>query len=115
MKNVFFAVLFLAITCASAMASTVVLQWDANKETDLTGYNVYQSTGATSVFAKVQTIPKGTQTATITGLDPLKGYSFAVTAYNVAGQESGYSNIVTVVPFPAVPTNLKSISIMITP
>jgi hypothetical protein len=88
----------------ACFASTVVLQWDPNTDTDLAGYKVYynadsstqpfQGTGATQGATPVDI--HNQTTATISGLDPAHPYYFAVTAYNTAGVESVYSNIVSV-------------------
>lgn len=117
MKRLFLAVLFtLLLIPVIASASTVILQWDANTESDLAGYKLYQQVGTNTLpFTQVQTIPKGTQTATVSALDPTKTYFFAVTAYNTAGQESSYSNIVSVAAFPKAPANVRSISIVVSP
>ena len=94
-NSVLAAILSLGIA-STGFASSVNLQWDANTETDLAGYKVYYSSdpatfsGTTPVDVQQQT------TATISGLDPTKAYNLAVTAYNAAGQESSYSNIVTI-------------------
>jgi len=79
---------------STAQAATVELQWDSNSESDLAGYRVYYAAGA---LVGPMMIDVGNQTtATVSGLDPAYGYSFAVTAYNASNQESSYSNIVTV-------------------
>lgn len=115
MKKILIVVAML-IFAAPCMASTVILQWDANTEPDLAGYKVYQQVGTnTPPFTQIQTIPNGTQKATIPDLDSTKTYYFAVTAYNTTGQESAYSNIVQVLPFPKSPANVRSISIVIQP
>jgi hypothetical protein len=85
----------------SCFASTVVLQWDPNTETDLSGYRVYyQADSTTQPFqgpgGTPTLISKTTTTATISGLDSAHAYNFAVTAYNTSGAESVYSNIVSV-------------------
>ncbi len=83
----------IAILAASqARAADVTLAWDPNTETDLAGYKVYfgkspGSYGVPIVIGK-------TNTYTITGLVPGTFY-FAVTAYNAAGLESGFSNEVS--------------------
>lgn len=116
MKTLFLAVLLLAVFIIPSHASTVILQWDANVEIDLAGYKVYQKTGAATLsFTQVQSIPKGTQTVTLSDLDSTKEYFFAVTAFNTSGLESSYSNIVTVEPFPASPKNARAISIRVSP
>lgn len=81
----------------SAQARDVSLQWNANTESDLAGYKVYYQAGsATTPFSGTPVNVNKQTTATITGLDPAKTYYFAVTAYNTAGKESSYSNVVNV-------------------
>ncbi|QXE91678.1 fibronectin type III domain-containing protein [Geomonas subterranea] len=86
------------------LATSVSLAWDPSPDTDIAGYRVYyqanssglpfQGTGAAEGNAPVD---GGTLTvASISGLDPANSYYFAVTAYNSAGTESVYSNIVQV-------------------
>lgn len=92
-------------------ALSVALSWDANTESNLAGYKVYyqadssaipfQGAGAVEGASPVQVYNK--TTATISGLDPGRTYYFAITAYDTAGMESSYSNIVTV-PESAPPT-----------
>lgn len=107
MKTICMGFLIL-LMAAAAQATDVTLQWDPNTEADLAGYRLYQKAdSATPPFVKVREIPKGTTTASVTGLDSAHSYSFAVTAYNTAGLESAYSNIVTVPAAPKVPGNLK--------
>jgi chitinase len=117
MKTLLTIIFCLIATVASA--STVILQWDANTETDLAGYKVYYSntnvqpfvgTGAVEGASGI-TIAKGTTTATLSGLNPAKAYYFAVTAYNTSGMESVYSNIVVVPAFPKSPSNLRFIAV----
>jgi len=116
MKSLIIAALLFIITTIPSHASTVILQWDANVEIDLAGYRVYQKMGAATLsFTQVQSIPKGTQTVTLSNLDGTKEYFFAVTAYNTSDQESGYSNIVKVAPFPVEPKGLRAISIRVSP
>lgn len=95
------------ITCGlygPCMAMSVFLQWDPNPEPDLVGYKVYYMADTTTLPFSGTGAVEGTspidlhnQTfATISGLDPAHSYSFAVTAYNSAGVESSYSNIVDI-------------------
>ena len=79
-----------------AVASSVSLQWDANTETDLAGYNVYHATDSTPLAGTTPLDVSKQTIATIDNLDPDKSYTFAVTAYNSSGVESSYSNIVTI-------------------
>ncbi len=90
---------------AVASATTnVQLQWDPNTESDLAGYKIYykadssamplNGTGATEGSAPIDV--HNQTSATVSGLDPAHAYSFAITAYNTSGVESGYSNMVTI-------------------
>ena len=81
---------------SAAIAADVTLAWDPNSETDLAGYKVYYGT-ASGVYGAPITLGK-TTTHTVTGLAP-GTYYFAVTAYNTAGLESGFSNeVFTTIP-----------------
>ena len=106
MKALLLTICLLALAF-TAHAADVTLQWDANTETDLAGYRVYQATGsAPDTFTRVQDIAAPATTATVKGLDNT-AHSFAVTAYNTAGLESAYSNIVTIPAAPLAPAGLK--------
>ena len=104
MRTIITTILLLAIAvCANA--ADVTLQWDANTETDLAGYRVYQGSGSNpATFTRVQEV--AATTATIKGLDNTS-HSFAVTAINTAGLESAYSNVVTIPAAPIAPGGLK--------
>ena len=107
-NKLFFTMMFACLLTfagqTACFASTVVLQWDPNTDTDLAGYKVYyqadsstppfQGTGATQGPSPIDV--HNQTTATISGLDPAHAYYFAVTAYNTSGVESVYSNIVYV-------------------
>ena len=119
MKTLFAAIVMVVMVAGYSFAGTVVLQWDPNTETNLTGYKVYyantnvqpfQGTGAAQGVSGSILVPKGTQTATLSGLDTSKAVFFAVTAYNNQGAESGYSNIVSVTApwFPSAVGGLKA-------
>jgi hypothetical protein len=92
----------------------VTLAWDANTEPDLAGYRVHYGTASGS-YTTVVDVHKVT-TAIVTGLTAGQTYYFAVTAYNAANNESGYSNQVSYsVPAangapatPATPTGASS-------
>ncbi len=74
--------------------NAVVVQWLPNSEQDLAGYKVYYGTASRS-YSK--TIPAGLTTEqSITDLQPGYEYFFAVTAYDTAGNESQYSNEVSI-------------------
>jgi hypothetical protein len=81
----------------SAQARDVGLQWNASTGSNLAGYKVYYQAGSSATpFSGTPIDVKNQTTATIPGLDSTKTYYFAVTAYNSSGQESSYSNIVSV-------------------
>ena len=106
MKALLLTICLLALAF-TAHAADVTLQWDANTESDLAGYRVYQGNGGDlGAFTRVQEIAAPTTSATIKGLDSAS-HSFAVTAYNTAGLESAYSNIVNIPATPIAPAGLK--------
>ena len=76
-------------------ASTVGLQWDPNSEPGVSGYKLYYSAEPSTLEESTPVDVHQQTNATISGLDPGKSYRFAVKAYNSAGQESPFSNIVT--------------------
>lgn len=92
------------LTAGSALARSVTLAWDANTEPDIAGYKVYyrsgssaappfNGTGAAQGSSPVD-VGKVT-TVTIGGLADGETWHFAVTAYNSAGFESGFSESVS--------------------
>jgi chitinase len=89
---------------------TVQLYWDPNTETDLAGYKVYW--GKISGKYDNSPVPTVGVMAQPTFTTPVLGngtWYFAVTAYNTAGLESGYSNeVLTVISIaPAPPKGLR--------
>jgi hypothetical protein len=85
------------IFTAFAAASDFTLGWDANGEDDLEGYAVYKKESPTSAFTFIDTLPideledPSNPSATITELEDDLKYYFAVTAYDIEGNESDYS------------------------
>ena len=82
-----FACLF-ALFAATAYADSVTLSWNPNSEPDIAGYRIHYGT---VVAPYSMTVDAAVASATITGLTNGVTYTFAVTAYNSAGGESGYS------------------------
>jgi len=74
-------------------AFSVKLQWDPNTEPDLAGYKLYYGTASQNYS---HTIDLGQVNSYQVGnlQDGLK-YYFAVTAYDIDGNESGFSNEVS--------------------
>ena len=96
---------FSAVLAATpCFASTITLHWGASTGPDVAGYKVYykadssaapfNGTGAVQGASPVDV--SGQLSTTVTGLDPDHAYYFAITAYNSAGVESPYSNIVPI-------------------
>lgn len=76
-------------TIVTVHAAEVTLTWDANSESNLAGYRVYYGT---SSKAYTHTTDVGNITAyTLTNLSDGQTYYFAATAYDVYGNESGFS------------------------
>jgi fibronectin type 3 domain-containing protein len=92
LAKVLWCFLVFLIPAARAGAADVTLSWDPNPESDLAGYKIYYGTSSsvysTSIDVKLVT------TYTVTGLAS-GTYFFAITAYNTAGLESGFSNEVS--------------------
>ena len=84
-----------------ALAGEAQLSWDGSTTntdgsplTTLAGYAIYYWTGDSEV---AEIVDAGNQTTyTLTGLTAGETYTIAVTAYDTAGHESGYSNTITV-------------------
>lgn len=77
-----------------AYAESVRISWDSNSESDLEGYVVYYGTVSHSY---TQSIDVGLTTdVDITDLSAETAYFFAVTAYDTSGNESDYSEEVSV-------------------
>src|SRR6185436_11073181 len=77
-----------------APTTTAILTWDPVNVTDLSGYRVYYGTApGTYLQARGQGKNVGNvMTNTVTGLNRGTRYYFVVTAYDVANNESAYSN-----------------------
>lgn len=74
---------------ALAQYNSVTLAWDANTESDLSGYVVYWGTSSGS-YGSSQDVGNVTQ-YTVNGLEELRTYYFVVRAYNTQGLYSAPS------------------------
>jgi hypothetical protein len=83
------------LTLNPRLTSSVTLTWNANTERDLAGYKVYRATSSGAYGAPIAAIPGNTTSYTATGLQFNATYFFVVTAYDIAGNESAYSNEVS--------------------
>lgn len=101
-----------------AVAGTheVGLSWTANEEPDLGGYKIYQSIDQGNTWS--ETADAGNTTSyTVTGLTNGDAYWFAVSAYDLSGNESDRSDYAEATPNaaedtvpPAVPGGLGAVS-----
>ncbi len=100
------AVLLLVLTaCPSADPSldsqfssdsgTASLSWDASAGTDVAGYKIYLATASGAYGAPIATTSADVTTYTVTGLATGTTYFFVVSAFNLDGTESTFSNEVS--------------------
>jgi hypothetical protein len=82
----------------ASLAGEVKLLWDPSPSSSIAGYRVYYGT-ASGVYNAPLDAGKATM-CTVSGL-PVGAYYFAVTAYDIDGQESNFSNEIsaTITPF----------------
>ena len=90
--------LLLCLSVHSVWAAAVTLAWNANRESDLAGYRVYQSTvsGQYTKGQYIREIPAGTTTCTLSNVSP-GTYFWKLTAFDAVNNESGFSNEVSTV------------------
>lgn len=90
---------------------SVVLTWQANAEADLAGYRIYYSEGSSGPpYAGIAAPPGqpspmavGTDTTVqVLGLDSGQTWYFALSTYDILGNESSYSEEVELAPGPPV-------------
>ena len=83
----------ICFVCTSTFAYQLTLEWDANVEQDLAGYIVHYGTSSRDYMYDVDV---GEETScTISNLYSGTTYYFAVTAYDLDGNESGHSAEIT--------------------
>jgi len=90
-----------------ALAANALIRWDATTDNRAAGYKIYYKTDVAGepyngTGAAEGASPVDVQNVTskvLTGLDPTKTYFFVVTAYDAAGNESDYSNVVKIAGF----------------
>jgi hypothetical protein len=87
-RSLFAGSLLPLLLLATRTAASVTLSWNPNAEPDIAGYRIHYGTVAAPYSVIQET---GTTSATIDNLETGVTYTFAVTAYNSAGDESGYS------------------------
>ena len=80
------------LTVNAPTTYSVTLTWAASAASDLAGYKIYQRTELSSYGIALATVPANTLTYQSTGLSAHTTYYFVITAYDLAGNESSYSN-----------------------
>lgn len=110
MKKLLFVLCFALVFIISSVfaASSMTFEWDANTESDLAGYRLYQSnTSGNYTFGvgnEVGSTLAGTETLTISVEDGI--WYWVLTAYDTDGFESEPSNEVDTAP-PVAPSGLR--------
>ena len=92
-KKVFTFFLVTAIFISNhtlAYSFQLTLAWDPNTDPNIAGYKIYYGTIRSNYTFKVD-VGKY-ESVTISGLEPGKTYYFAVTAYDLSGNESDFSD-----------------------
>jgi chitodextrinase len=80
------------LTLNAPATSSATLTWTANTESDLAGYKVYRATASGAYGAPIATLQGNVPNYVATGLQNGTTYFFVITAYDTAGNESGWSN-----------------------
>lgn len=83
------------LATGAVTTSTIAVQWSANTEADLLGYNVYQATSAAGPFAKRNASPLTATNFSATGLSASTAYFFKASAIDLSGNESAQSSAVS--------------------
>ena len=87
---------------ATALSGGARLDWGGSVSFDVIGYDVYVSLYSGGPYQKVnsQPIQNPLRTFTATGLIPLQTYYVVMKAVDLAGNQSAYSQQVSVMPQP---------------
>jgi hypothetical protein len=83
---------------AAAGNETISLNWNDNNEPDLAGYNVYRSTTQGSGYSKINGLIVTDSNYVDNDVNNWTPYYYAVTAVDLAEQESDYSNEASATP-----------------
>jgi hypothetical protein len=102
MKSSIISVFLILAFCAASHAKTVTLSWDASPTVGVTGYKLYYKAGSSTppldgIGANEGNSPidvGNVLTYIVTGLPDSDIHYFTLTAYDAAGYESSFSNIV---------------------
>jgi hypothetical protein len=81
----------------------IFLYWDPNLESDLEGYNLYRSRRPEGPYAnRINAEPIDALEYLDAGADNDVTFTYAITAVDHSGNESGFSNVVTLRPLPGL-------------
>jgi hypothetical protein len=81
----------------------VFLYWDQNPEGDLQGYNLYRSRRLDGPYGnRINAEPIDSPEHLDPGVDNNVAFTYAITAVDHSGNESGFSNIITLTPLPGL-------------
>jgi len=110
---VMFGMIGVSFAQQSGVVNPIGIQWNANTESDLAGYKVYQKVSG-GTYSELGVCPKDVTQLLFTSETPHPdgAYSWVSTAFDEAGNESGYSNEVTAsfnTSAPAPPTGCIAI------
>ena len=83
------------LTVNAPATSSATLTWNANTESDLAGYKIYRATTSGGYGAPIATLQGNVTTYIASGLQSGTTYFFVITAYDLSGNESPYSNEVS--------------------
>lgn len=96
-------------SCAQHAVGQATLSWNVSTERDLAGYKAYIGT-APRAYGIVTDVGKVTEFKLNTLIAGVR-YYFAVTAYDTAGNESGYSEEVNMLYAPLRPKQIRNFTI----
>lgn len=94
LKLVRLSLICAAATSSIALAGNATVSWDANTESDLSGYKIYYGIQPNHNYQNVVDVGDVTS-FTINNLENGRTYYFAVTAYDFSGNESSFSTEVS--------------------
>jgi len=83
------------LTVSTSATSSATLNWIGSSSSNVVSYRIYQSTTSGLYGAALATVPSGTVSYTVSGLQSGATYYFTVTAVDSAGNESVHSNEVS--------------------
>lgn len=91
--------ILISISISTECQSEPKLVWDANTESDLAGYRIYWDSGelnkTTSNMYEVDSTESNPQVGlSVLGVSRDVDLNYAVTAFDLSGNESGFSNVV---------------------